>query len=74
MLIPGALQSYMGMDAGDAVKLQVTDDVNNHVTNRYVIRALVNQMPGQQFTNYLSNLLIEINAGGPAITITIETF
>ena len=40
VIIPGALQNWLSIDAGDTVKLSIAYD--NLVTNRMIVRGIVN--------------------------------
>ena len=72
ILLPGALEQTQGFQAGDVVKFQTAEE--NDATNRFVVRALVNQMPGQQFTNYQSLLLVYQSLGGVPVIMSNDDY
>ena len=48
--IPGVISSYLAVDAGDLMKIQLGD--SNEFTYRALVRSVLIKMPGMYMTNY----------------------
>ena len=72
MIIPGVFEDMQGMKAGDTVKLQIA--VQNDFTWRTTIRGLVNQVPGQQFTDYTTTAIMYLALGGLPVMVPTTDF
>lgn len=72
MLVPGVFEDLLAMEAGDTIKLQIAEE--NDFTCRVVVRGLVNQLPGQQFTDYQTTMEIYASMGGVPVVIPMTDY
>ena len=72
MLIPGVFQDMLSIDAGDTAKLQIANQ--NDMTWRVIVRGIVNQLPGQQFTNFQTTAQIYDALGGIPVVVPMTDY